>query len=36
MREQRRLRRWVALLCVLVIAMTLTQLLPALALLVDR
>ena len=36
MLEQRRMRRWVALLCVLVIAMTLTQLLPALALLVDR
>jgi len=36
MREQRRMRRWVALLCVLVIAMTLTQLLPALALLVGR
>jgi uncharacterized membrane protein YjjP (DUF1212 family) len=36
MHEQRRMRRWVALLCVLVIAMALTQLLPALALLVDR
>ena len=36
MHEQRRMRRWVALLCVLVIAMALTQLLPALALLTGR
>ncbi len=36
MREQRRMRRWVALLCVLVIAMALTQLLPAIALLIGR
>jgi hypothetical protein len=34
--EQRRLRKWLALLCLLVIAMALTQLLPALVLLIAR
>ncbi|MFM7569944.1 MAG: ubiquinone biosynthesis regulatory protein kinase UbiB, partial [Betaproteobacteria bacterium] len=36
MAEQRRLRRWVALLCLLVSAMALTQLLPSLLLLMGR
>jgi ubiquinone biosynthesis protein len=36
MAEQRRLRRWVALLCILVSAMALTQLVPALLLLMGR